>query len=177
MPVSNRNIRSKPRFRCRNSSSATDSESPIEAYQRLRHAKTKSSAPDVSRRMGAIKGRNNSREKQIRSLLFRMSYRFRLHWPVPGCSRRTIDIAFTRIRLAVFLDGCFWHGCELHRTFPKTNAAFWQQKIDKNIERDLETNRILRKVGWMVIRIWGHEPVSDSVIAIKTAIAKASKAF
>lgn len=73
------------------------------------------------------------------------------------------------LRLAVFVDGCFWHGCPVHATWPKTNAEFWRAKIEKNRVRDRDTNRRLREEGWTVVRVWEHEDVdeaADRIIAI-----------
>ena len=67
------------------------------------------------------------------------------------------DFVFPRLKTAVFVDGCFWHGCPKHGTKPKTNAAFWRTKIARNKARDKEVNRLLRAKGWKVMRIWEHE--------------------
>lgn len=67
------------------------------------------------------------------------------------------DFIFPKLKLAVFVDGCFWHGCSKHATWPKNNAEFWRKKITRNMERDREVNRALKKRGWRVFRIWEHE--------------------
>lgn len=67
------------------------------------------------------------------------------------------DFVFQKPRLAVFVDGCFWHDCPLHGTKPVANGSFWRKKIARNRERDREVNRVLRTNGWRVLRIWGHE--------------------
>ncbi len=69
------------------------------------------------------------------------------------------DFVFPRLKLAVFVDGCFWHGCPRHATRPKTNAAFWRKKIAANQARDRLVNRTLRSLGWRVLRVWEHELV------------------
>ena len=66
------------------------------------------------------------------------------------------DFVFPRLRVAVFVDGCFWHGCPKHATQPKTNAGFWRKKIARNQQRDREVGRVLRRAGWRVIRVWEH---------------------
>ncbi len=71
--------------------------------------------------------------------------------------RRTIDIAFTRHKVAVFLDGCFWHSCPDHGSSPRTNAEWWRAKLDRNIKRDRETTEHLCGLGWTVLRFWEHE--------------------
>lgn len=111
----------------------------------------------TSRRMSQQRRRDTEPEMLIRRALHAAGLRYRVGLPVPGRPRRTIDIAFTGIRLAVFVDGCFWHGCPIHRTWPKTNADWWLQKIDANRSRDAETDRILSECGWRVIRVWEHD--------------------
>ena len=76
--------------------------------------------------------------------------------------RRTVDIAFTRLKLAVFVDGCFWHGCPEHGTEPKTNVDFWNSKIQATQKRDAETNVALEKLGWTVLRFWEHEDAVEA---------------
>jgi DNA mismatch endonuclease (patch repair protein) len=71
--------------------------------------------------------------------------------------RRTADLVFTRARVAVFLDGCFWHGCPEHHRPAKRNTEFWSTKIKGNITRDADTDTRLREAGWRVIRVWEHE--------------------
>jgi DNA mismatch endonuclease (patch repair protein) len=113
--------------------------------------------PRVSRRMSATKGQSNQWELSIRSALHRQGFRFRVYYRGILGSRRSIDIAFPARRVAVFLDGCFWHGCPKHATVPKTRTEFWKHKIATNRTRDRDTNRKLRKLGWKVIRVWSHE--------------------
>jgi DNA mismatch endonuclease (patch repair protein) len=94
--------------------------------------------------------------------------RFRVHYPVPGNRRRSIDIAFPGKKVAVFLDGCFWHGCPQHGSVPVTNREWWLSKIATNRARDENTDALLRAAGWMVVRVWEHEPLEvarDKVVA------------
>jgi len=81
---------------------------------------------------------------------------------VPGNNRRTIDIAFTRARLAVYVDGCFWHGCPAHHVRPKANGDWWHWKIERNQARDRDTDLALAASGWAVLRVWEHLPVSTA---------------
>lgn len=82
--------------------------------------------------------------------------------PLPGF-RRTADLVFTRVKLAVFVDGCFWHGCPEHYTQTKTNAEYWSNKIRNNRERDAETTEVLQREGWTVLRFWEHQdPVASA---------------
>jgi DNA mismatch endonuclease (patch repair protein) len=75
--------------------------------------------------------------------------------------RRSVDIVFPSARLAVFVDGCFWHGCPLHATSPANNAAWWRKKLNGNVERDRETSAHLEQLGWSVLRVWEHEDADD----------------
>jgi len=121
-----------------------------------------SSGEAVSRRMSGLRRRDNDREVALRRLLHRDGLRFRVGLQVPGLRRRTMDIAFTRWRLAVFLDGCFWHGCSVHGTSPRSNSAWWQQKITANQARDRDTDRHLAEIGWRSLRIWEHETLEEA---------------
>jgi len=92
--------------------------------------------------------------------------------------RRTIDIAFPGAKVAVFLDGCFWHGCPQHATRPKANADWWRDKLERNKSRDRETTLRLEEVGWTVIRCWEHEDpssIADRVAASVNAAKSASE--
>jgi DNA mismatch endonuclease (patch repair protein) len=82
-------------------------------------------------------------------------------------------MVFPRARVAVFVDGCFWHGCPDHHTAAKTNADFWAAKVDGNRRRDAETDTLLAANGWTVIRIWEHVPVQQAVNLVTDAVAEA----
>jgi DNA mismatch endonuclease (patch repair protein) len=105
----------------------------------------------------------------LRSALHKRGLRFRVHRTVPG-TRRTIDVAFPKARVAVFLDGCFWHGCPLHQTFPKRNASWWREKIAANQDRDADTGRRLSANGWEVLRFWEHEDTEIVAAIITTTV-------
>jgi len=107
--------------------------------------------------MRAAKSRDTEAEMKVRRLLHKMGYRYRVDYVVSKKPRRKADIAFTRAKVAVFIDGCFWHGCPKHGTSAKENAKFWRDKIRTNKARDLDTNKRLKKDGWLVIRAWEHE--------------------
>lgn len=115
------------------------------------------STPAISRRMSRARRRDTAPELQLRSILHRSGLRYRVAYPLPGNRRRSIDIAFPRVRLAVFVDGCFWHGCPEHGTQPRSNETWWATKLAANRARDLDTNELLARAGWTVIRIWEHE--------------------
>ena len=107
--------------------------------------------------MQANKGRDTKPELALRRAVHALGLRYRVGTrPLPKV-RRTADLVFTRAKVAVFLDGCFWHGCPTHHTKSATNAAFWAEKVEKNRARDLETNHLLSEAGWTVIRVWEHE--------------------
>jgi len=83
---------------------------------------------------------------------------------------RTADIVFVRARVAVNLDGCFWHGCPDHGHTPRVNTPYWAHKIETNRERDVETDALLRDRGWLVLRFWEHEPREDVAAAIEAIV-------
>lgn len=115
------------------------------------------SSPASRAVMSANKGRDTVPEKLLRSALHRRGLRYRVGVrPVPGL-RRTADVVFTKVRVAVFVDGCYWHGCPEHYRPAKKGASFWHEKIAQNQARDAETNEALRDAGWCVIRVWEHE--------------------
>jgi len=89
-------------------------------------------------------------------------------------SRRTIDIAFSTARLAIFLDGCFWHGCPEHGSIPATNEGWWRDKLHGNRMRDCETTSHLAQLGWTVLRFWEHEEVSTMVPKVTSALSALS---
>lgn len=101
-------------------------------------------------------------ELLIRSELHRRGKRFRVNRPPIPEMRRRADILFPRQRVAVFVDGCFWHGCPQHGTWPKANAAWWKKKIETNIARDRDTDQLLATKGWIAVRIWEHDDIRES---------------
>lgn len=123
--------------------------------------------------MRAIRRRDTLVERALRSQLHRRGYRFRVDFPVPveGRSPRP-DLAFTRAKLAVFVDGCFWHGCPEHGGQPKRNTHYWGPKIARNVERDREQDARLTAAGWTVIRIWEHEDLQAAVRRVEQALGE-----
>ncbi|MGJ6122321.1 very short patch repair endonuclease [Mycolicibacterium sp. Y3] len=124
-----------------------------------------------SRNMAAVKRVNTKPEVALRSALHLGGLRFRKDFPV-RVSTTLIrpDIVFTRTRVAVFVDGCFWHMCPDHSTMPATNAEFWKTKLEGNAARDAKQNRLLVGAGWLVVRIWEHEPVDDALERVRRAV-------
>jgi DNA mismatch endonuclease (patch repair protein) len=88
-------------------------------------------------------------------------------------SRSRADIAFTRQRIAVFIDGCFWHSCPEHLHLPKANADYWIPKLARNVERDAEVTAVLRGLGWTVLRFWEHVPAETAAREIVDAVDRA----
>ena len=126
--------------------------------------------------MANVRQHGTEPEVALRRELFRSGLRYRVNYAVIKKPRRVADIAFPRLKVAVFVDGCFWHGCPIHATWPKRNAEFWQQKIEANHIRDADTTARLRGAGWTVLRISEHEtPIeaSKSVLELIT-VARAS---
>ncbi len=118
----------------------------------------------------ATRGRDTRPEVRVRSALHRLGYRFRVCMrPLPEL-RRSADIVFPRIKLAVFIDGCFWHGCPEHYSRPRTNVSYWTDKIAGNVTRDHDTNIQLRNAGWHVLRIWEHIEPADAARAVAAAV-------
>lgn len=111
----------------------------------------------------------------LRREMYRIGLRYRVDYEVLRNPRRVADVAFPRRKIAVFVDGCFWHGCPEHATWPKQNAEFWRDKIEANQRRDADTNERLQSQGWTVLRFWSHEPPIDAarVVAHTVALADA----
>lgn len=122
--------------------------------------------------MQANRGRDTGPELRLRSLLHRRGLRYRVHVrPLVGL-RRTADIVHRPTKVAVFMDGCFWHGCPDHFVEPRTNSAFWVPKIEANIRRDRETDAALVAAGWRVVRVWEHEDPSLAADRVILAVAE-----
>ncbi|QOV46874.1 very short patch repair endonuclease [Streptomyces chromofuscus] len=115
--------------------------------------------------------RDTAPEVAVRRLLHASGLRYRVNVPVPGMPRRTIDIVFPKAKIAIFLDGCFWHGCPQHATHPKANSEWWRVKLDKNMARDIETTKHLTSEGWTVLRFWEHESVEDITRQVTATVA------
>ena len=107
--------------------------------------------------MSCIKGRNTRPELLLRKELWRCGYRYRLKNKLPGRP----DIVFPGMKVAIFVDGCFWHKCPEHFKAPQNNAEFWKIKIESNYERDQKVVSQIKELGWNVIRIWEHEIKKD----------------
>lgn len=131
------------------------------------------SSPEVRVRMQRQKRRDTGPEMRLRAALHARGHRYRIDAKPLRDYRRRADIVFTRWKVAVFVDGCFWHGCAEHARSPKSNADWWAQKIDRNVERDEETSRTLQSAGWTVVRVWEHEETSSALAKVERAILDA----
>lgn len=120
----------------------------------------------TSRRMSRQRTRDTAPEVALRRALHRLGYRYLVDAPLPGMPRRRADIVFTARKVAVFVDGCFWHGCPEHGTWPVKNGAWWESKLKANLERDRDTTARLEEIGWTVVRIWEHEGPDEALAAV-----------
>lgn len=126
--------------------------------------KPSASTPGRSRNMQAIKRTGTKPEIRIRSALHRAGFRFRKDYPLQlGSIKVRPDIVFTRKRVAIFIDGCFWHVCPQHGRQPSTNEWYWIPKLLRNQERDRIADEALTLHGWQVVRIWEHSSVEEAI--------------
>lgn len=123
--------------------------------------------------MARVRQTGTAAELLLRQEMHRIGLRYRVCYEVLKNPRRVADAAFPGRKIAIFVDGCFWHGCPEHATWPKRNAEFWQQKIEANRRRDADTNERLRSLGWTVFRFWSHESPTEAAKTIACALAKA----
>ena len=121
--------------------------------------------------MSQVRSKNTGIELSLRKSLWKRGLRYRIHY-----GPESIDIAFPSKRIAIFIDGCFWHGCPKHGTIPKTNRDYWQKKISDNNRRDRRKKTTLSNNGWKVLRVWQHELENTDIIANKvTSLVRSSK--
>lgn len=130
------------------------------------------SSPDVRACMRANRGRDTKPELALRSAVHALGLRYRVSTrPLPGL-RRTADLVFPKARVAVFLDGCFWHGCPEHHTVAVTNGHFWADKVRTNRLRDQDTDCRLNEAGWLSVRVWEHEDPACAALMIREVVEK-----
>ena len=120
--------------------------------------------------MSAIRSEDTKPEVELRKFLWSKGLRYRKYY-----GEEKIDIAFPKAKVALFVDGCFWHGCPLHSHIPNSNKGYWQPKLERNKQRDTEKDSRLQNKGWLVIRIWEHE-LSDLPLVYKKIYQKFEKA-
>lgn len=136
------------------------------------------SSPGRRRNMQANRSQNTKPELEVRRALHRLGLRYRVGIAPESSLRRRADIVFTRTRIAVFIDGCFWHGCPVHgRSSFNHNAEYWPAKIAANVARDADTNAQLVQAGWRVLRYWEHENADEVATAIQRAVSSATPRF
>ncbi|MFH8606597.1 very short patch repair endonuclease [Streptomyces sp. NPDC018029] len=126
--------------------------------------------------MQAIRSRDTKPERLIRRLVHAHGLRYRVATrPLPDL-RRTADMVFRPTKVAVFIDGCYWHGCPEHYVSPRTNSGYWSDKVKRNIERDRDTDRRLTEAGWLVLRFWEHTPADESAAEIIRLVSERREA-
>jgi DNA mismatch endonuclease (patch repair protein) len=113
--------------------------------------------PAIRKTMLGNRSRDTAPELKVRRAVHAMGLRYRVAYRPEPSLRRTADLVFTRARVAVFIDGCYWHGCPEHYIEPASNVEYWRPKIARNRERDAETTAALTSAGWRVLRYWSHE--------------------
>lgn len=124
--------------------------------------------------MQGNRSRDTSPELAVRRRLHAAGLRFRVARRPEPTLNRTADVVFTRQRIAVFIDGCYWHACPEHRTVAQANASYWSEKLARNVARDADTTKKLQSAGWTVLRFWEHED-PDRVAASVTAAVRTSR--
>ncbi len=112
--------------------------------------------------MSRNRGRDTKPELLLRRALWHRGFRYRVRTNLPGKP----DVVFSRLKIVIFVDGCFWHRCPEHGAKPKTNASFWSDKLKRNKVRDAEVTALLEAEGWTVVRIWEHEIKQDLAAAL-----------
>jgi len=130
------------------------------------------SSPAVRKVMQGNRSRDTTPELALRKMLHSQGFRYRVNQRPSSDINRRADIVFRRARVAVFVDGCFWHGCPRHFVPPVTNARYWKEKIGRNLVRDAETNRLLRARGWTVIRVWEHQTPFTAARRVVRALSR-----
>ena len=131
-------------------------------------------SPSATKTMRANRRSDTKPEVALRSLLHRSGLRFRKDYAIRRSDGIAVhcDIAFVRRRVAVFVDGCFWHCCPEHGTVPKSNQAYWIPKLRRNVDRDRVTDRGLREAGWRVLRFWEHVSPEEANAEILRSLAE-----
>lgn len=129
------------------------------------------SSPGVRASMQSNRGRDTKPELALRSAVHAIGLRYRVGARPLKEIRRTADLVFSRGKVAVFLDGCFWHGCPEHHTVAATNATFWSDKVKSNTARDRDTDKRLADAGWAVVRVWEHEDPAAAAYRVYAVVS------
>jgi DNA mismatch endonuclease (patch repair protein) len=122
--------------------------------------------------MRAVRQRATEAERALAEELRRRRRVFETNVSLEGIGRRRMDFVFRRARLVVLVDGCFWHVCPIHASWPKSNAAWWREKLEANRRRDRDTDAKLAQAGWSVVRIWEHEAAVEAVDRVVEALQR-----
>jgi len=121
--------------------------------------------------MKGMKRTGTGPEVELRRALWAAGLRYRVNFaPLPGLRTRA-DIAFLGAKVLVYVDGCFWHGCPEHLVWPKNNADFWREKVQRNKDRDARVTAALEDAGWTVLRVWEHEGVAEAVRRVEEVLS------
>ena len=136
-----------------------------------RRAVPEASSPATRAIMKGNRGRDTKPELSLRSLLHARGLRYRVGPQIRvGGIRTHPDLLFSGARLAIFIDGCFWHMCARHRTLPRTNSAYWLPKLQRSVERDRAATTALEAAGWRVLRLWEHLSADEMLARVLSAL-------
>ncbi|GHH72198.1 hypothetical protein GCM10018781_34650 [Kitasatospora indigofera] len=130
------------------------------------------SSAAIRRNMQAIRSRDTKPEIRIRQLVHARGLRYRVAARPLADLRRTADLVFRPAKVAVFVDGCYWHGCPEHYVSPKTNQGYWSEKVTRNVARDRDTDTRLEAEGWAVLRFWEHESPDGCALQIASLVER-----
>lgn len=136
-------------------------------------SKSWASSPATRLRMQRNRGRDTAPELAVRRAVHARGLRYFVNRRPLETLRRTADLVFPRARVAVFIDGCYWHGCPEHHTTAKANAEFWAAKVATNRARDADTDQALEANGWTILRIWEHTPAEEAASLIEQVVVNA----
>ncbi|MDF2830664.1 MAG: vsr [Mycobacterium sp.] len=120
--------------------------------------------------MQSNKSRDTKPELALRSAVHALGLRYRVDARPLKALRRRADLVFPRAKVAVFLDGCFWHGCPVHHTVAAANASFWAEKVSTNRARDSDTDAKLAEAGWVSVRVWEHEDPLEAAERVRAVV-------
>jgi DNA mismatch endonuclease (patch repair protein) len=133
-------------------------------------AESWASSPEARARMQSNKSRDTKPELALRSAVHALGLRYRVDARPLKALRRRADLVFPRAKVAVFLDGCFWHGCPVHHTVAAANASFWAEKVSTNRARDSDTDAKLAEEGWVSVRVWEHEDPVEAAERVRAVV-------
>jgi DNA mismatch endonuclease (patch repair protein) len=133
-------------------------------------AESWASSPEARARMQSNKSRDTKPELALRSAVHALGLRYRVDARPLKALRRRADLVFPRAKVAVFLDGCFWHGCPVHHTVAASNASFWAEKVSTNRARDSDTDAKLAEAGWVSVRVWEHEDPFEAADRVRAVV-------